>query len=332
MFDDHLDAVRAFGAGTLEGAIQCELSAIDALGKGIIEAVRQHSQGHPASAYQVFVEALAGIRGHLEALNANVSAPNILPPAYRMRLSDAPKRFSREDLFHIPFEERRRVTSKRFSIEGLPCLYLGHSTYVCWEEMGRAPFGSIYVAQFRFRPEVAVALLDFAYVPQFQGELLAFWNANGENRARLQAMLIALTVCWPLVAACAIHVREPGLAFKPEYIVPQLLLQWLTRETALQGIRYFSTHVGTPSGILLGANLVLPAHSGAPTGHCPTLRAMFDITEVWNWDVALAVGGPTRSTKVSGAIEAAPGAFVDYINTQFWRIESMLNTRPATQI
>jgi hypothetical protein len=332
MFDAHLSAVRGFGPGILEGAIQRELPAIDALGQGIIQAVRQHTRGQPAGAYDALRTALGGVSAHLRALNANVPAPNALPPTYRMRISDVPKRFGREELFHIPFDQRRRVTSKRFSIEGLPCLYLGHSTYVCWEEMGRSAFGSIYVAQFRFRDSAAVALLDFAYVPQFQSDLLAFWTANGANRTRLQDMLVALTVCWPLLSACAIRVREPGLAFKPEYVIPQLLLQWLTQETALHGIRYFSTNVGSPRGILIGANIVLPARTGGANGHCPALRAIFDVTEVWNWDVALAVGAPMRSTVVRGEIEAAPGAFVDYVTTDFWRIESMLNERPATPI
>jgi len=332
MFDDHRSAIQAFAPGVLESAIQTELPAIAALGSGLIDALREHGNGHPAGAYSAFKNAIGHVAAHVLALNANVPDPGALPPTYRMRLSVAPMRFSRDELFHIPFQEQRRVTSKRFSIEGLPCLYLGHSSYVCWEEMGRAPFASVYVAQLRFRDSTKVSLLDLAYVPQFQGDLLALWRANGSNRQAIEKMLVALTVCWPLVAACSVCVRDGSLPFKPEYVVPQLLLQWLMQETLMHGIRYFSTHVGSPRGILLGANIVLPARQRAPDGYCATLRAMFDVTEVWNWEVAVAVGLPRRSTRVRGEIEAAPGAFVDYTSTTFWTIESMLNERPATPI
>ena len=332
LFEEHVRAVQAFGPGAIENAVQAELPAIRSLGSGILEALREHTSGHPAGAYGSFRGAIAHVASHLGMLNANVPAPGALPPTYRMRLSAAPKRFSREELFHIPFQERRRVSSKRFSVEGLPCLYLGHSAYVCWEEMGRAPFASVYVAQFRFRDAAKVDLLDLAYVPQFQLALLSLWAANGLNRSKLEKMLVALTVCWPLIAACSVCVRDAALPFKPEYVVPQLLLQWLTQETKMHGIRYFSTHVGNPRGILLGANIVLPARVLAPDSYCAALRSMFDATEVWNWEVALAVGAPMKATQVMGEIEAAPGAFVDYTSTTFWTIESVLNNRTATPI
>ena len=55
---------------------------------------------------------------------------------FRARLSDSVVEFSAEEMLHIPFNKRHIVKSERFSIPGLPCLYLGNSSYACWVEMG----------------------------------------------------------------------------------------------------------------------------------------------------------------------------------------------------
>lgn len=55
---------------------------------------------------------------------------------FRARLSENVVEFSSEDMLHIPFNKRHIVKSERFSIPGLPCLYLGNSSYACWVEMG----------------------------------------------------------------------------------------------------------------------------------------------------------------------------------------------------
>ena len=40
--------------------------------------------------------------------------------------------FNRKDMLHIPFNKRELVKTQRFSISGVPCLYLGATSYVCW--------------------------------------------------------------------------------------------------------------------------------------------------------------------------------------------------------
>ncbi|MFW1494652.1 hypothetical protein ACEV9S_24505, partial [Vibrio parahaemolyticus] len=58
---------------------------------------------------------------------------------------------------------------------------------------------------------------------------------------------------WPLIAACSIRVKNPSDNFKPEYIIPQLLLQWARDYKSIDGIRYTSTHIEATS---------LTSHSG----------------------------------------------------------------------
>lgn len=55
---------------------------------------------------------------------------------YRMRkIEDRRTNITYDEMFHIPLNKRRMVTTQRYSTPGYPCLYLGKSIYTCWEEM-----------------------------------------------------------------------------------------------------------------------------------------------------------------------------------------------------
>ncbi|MFW8247620.1 hypothetical protein ACOIDW_27415, partial [Klebsiella pneumoniae] len=66
-------------------------------------------------------------------------------PLFRVRKSDTPLS-EREEIFHIPFTERQNVSAQRYSVAGLPCLYLGTSLYVCWQEMNKPDFDKLYLS------------------------------------------------------------------------------------------------------------------------------------------------------------------------------------------
>lgn len=132
-------------------------------------------------------------------------------------------------MFHIPFDKRYLVGNQRFSISGLPCLYLGGSPYVCWEELGRPDYQKCNHSGFKTKEEVYV--YDFC-LPK---ELKSLFDV------RRAALILACSI-----PADAKHV------FKDEYIIPQCILQaiiekhynngeWFN-EDYIYGIRYYSTH------------------------------------------------------------------------------------------
>lgn len=248
-----------------------------------------------------------------------------------MRADVEYKRFSSAELFHIPFEHRGRVSSQRYSIPGLPCLYLGASTYVCWEELGRPAFSSVYVMALQLRDPSRFKVLDLAVVPHFvpSMNLIQQWQASASNKQAIEDYLVALVVCWPLMAACSTRVMEPRDPFKPEYVVPQLLLQWIRQSNNLQGVRYFSTKVGNVSDPRLGANYVIPARVSHEFGHCPTLKSLFEVTTPWNWEATLAA--PPSSLvgiHIAGDIEIAPGSLSSYNGSKFNNIDGLLCASP----
>ena len=110
------------------------------------------------------------------------------------------------DLFHMPFEFRGKVSTNRYSIPGYPCLYLGRSVYVCWEEMRRKDINAYAVVAMKCSKDIR--LLDLRLTRSFH------------TPADCMAYLTML----PLIIACGMQVNNDADQFKPEYILPQLLL------------------------------------------------------------------------------------------------------------
>ncbi len=331
LFAEFDDSISRLGDGHLERLVVESVGDSKNLSKKVAQAVGEYLAGHPNRAYQALEAGISPVRRHLNALQATPQIAKLLP-FYRMRLSSSTRRWAPQDLFHVPFQSRGLVSAQRYSIHGLPCLYLGNSAYVCWEELHRPPFDNVYLMQLRLRESVRIQLLDIAFIPQFLSGLHCLWQKNGPNKAQLEAIIVANVVLWPLVAACSIRALEPLAVFKPEYIVPQLLTQWVTQETSWHGIRYFSTKVGAPSTLQLGANLVFPVRTSPSEGICAQLRGLFECTPVWSWQVALAASQVHISSEVNGQLELAPGARVEHRSTQFWQMESMLNAQDRSPL
>ena len=74
----------------------------------------------------------------------------IIPPDenfYRIRTGITNQPYSKEKMFHIPFEFRTKVSTQRHSISGFPSLYLGKSLYSAWEELNRPLLSEFQVAR-----------------------------------------------------------------------------------------------------------------------------------------------------------------------------------------
>lgn len=146
---------------------------------------------------------------------------------FRMRNSgDKFDEYSQDEMYHIPFEKNYLVSNERFSISGYPSLYLGASSYVCWEELGRPALENVTLAIFRIKQYIKV--IDLTY------------NKKQEIHKPLKHCLYL---------ASTIPVLHKDAPFKPEYIIPQLLLQGLVNykksnptKSTDYAIKYTSTH------------------------------------------------------------------------------------------
>jgi hypothetical protein len=140
--------------------------------------VSLYLQGNHHNAYNKFQEGLDILEPWLNKIIYPISefAPNYVlceqapeiefrGDLYRIRpMGDDPlSTLEIDKIFHVPFNLRHKVSSQRYSVPGLPCLYLGGSIWICWEELGRPSFHNLQVS--RFAGAANSSVLDLGWRP-----------------------------------------------------------------------------------------------------------------------------------------------------------------------
>lgn len=189
---------------------------------------------------------------------------------YRMRrIEDRRTNITYDEMFHIPIDKRRLVTTQRYSTPGYPCLYLGKSIYTCWEEMNRPRMSDCWVSQLKNTQEIY--LLDLR-VPSLQSFL-----DNFENYILL----------FPVIIACMLPVINSNDIYKPEYIIPQLLTEWIIKK-GKDGIYYTSTHKNSDFDYPDDKyeNVAMPVKDPIMSNrYCSKLKSVFKITQPLNNEI-----------------------------------------------
>jgi len=195
---------------------------------------------------------------------------------------------SRTDMFHIPFEKRHLVNSQRFSISGIPSIYLGESIYNCYEELQKPALDKFWVSLFHFPQSdgtskgIKLVDLTFAYQQHKIPLLLHEVIKNEEKYAAVVNNLVNDILLWPLIMACSITCRYPEAPFKQEYIVPQMLYQLCSASGNFNGVKFYSTkleHLDRSKLQSAMINYALPAQDVKASGYCPILAGQLCLTE-----------------------------------------------------
>jgi RES domain len=297
----------------------------------LVEAVNHYYAGNLIQANKSFGFAIKMVGFAANTVVATLPATTRF---YRARVSNG-THFQRTDLFHTPFEKRHLVATSRYSIPGLPALYLGSSVYVCWEEFNRIPLRDLYISQFRSYRDLRVIKI------QRMEDLLATLRATTPDAVHsTTTLLLRYLLLLPLSIACSIKTRELEGSFKPEYIIPQLLLQHITTTKDVDGIMFPSTKVDYNGIYQVPAyNYVFPVKHSNSSGFCRQLAQDFVLTQPTSIEIEslLNYGGISslpldRFNAVSGEISLVQGAIMPYQNTAFGRLEEVLHTRPSDSI
>lgn len=226
-------------------------------------AISNYYAGKPASA---LLELERGLNSNLKNFEEILNIREFHPEKdfYRIRVHKHNFPLTPENFFHIPFDLRGKIKTQRFSIPGFPSLYLGTSSYVCWEELGRPNLNDFQIV--RLRNTTSLKVIDLA-PPK---------GANVSPYNYYKYLMI-----WPLVFACSVRVRNYEDDFKPEYIIPQLLLQWVRKDNRIDGISYQTTHINFNESLSKGEflNVVLPVKENKTRGLCSELESKFRMTE-----------------------------------------------------
>ncbi|HBR1790793.1 TPA: hypothetical protein L9M30_004898 [Klebsiella pneumoniae] len=254
---------------------------------GIVAALSDFLSGDIKSAYDNFDSTFSerNIVKYIQAISTPLNnLCNADKPLFRVRKSHSAIS-ERKDIFHIPFSMRHLVNAQRYSVAGLPCLYLGSSLYVCWLEMDKPDFDKLYISSFSSNDSESKIL-------NFTADIIYSKYNNIQRKNILSAYEKLAYIClMPLIYACNYVKKNNSVSFTQEYIIPNLLMQWISRRSKsnIVGIAYRSTKMVKTSHSDKSINVVLPPKvSYAQTiqmDFCPNLLKMFDLTPPVSWQV-----------------------------------------------
>lgn len=329
--------------GRLKKKLQPIKPNIEKLSNAILNSIETFLNGDTIGAYKVFEKGLEQIKKHLLIKEGVTNISKIKEPEqfYRARIgSDV--LFTREEMFHIPFEKRHLVSSQRYSLPGIPCLYLANSTYLCWEELGKPDFEKVQFSRYELK-DCKLKFLNLNHTSQ----ALSFicFDKDGDIDEMTAFLIVQFIATWPLQAAVSNVVFHKESPFKPEYIIPQLLLQWIVNQNELDGVRFFSTKYNGKIPVLhFGnfSNLVIPIKKSKDKGFCEELKAKIKLTNPISYMFSSLILPQMTSGKISVeemeismrpiSIEVNEDLKAPYQNTKFGQIERILQSIQAKTI
>lgn len=266
----------------------------------LLKAVESYLNGFPSKAYGYFEKAMwILMRNPLEVYEKSIfdienQDDNL--KLFRVTKVTDNKIYSRERMFHTLFNLRNRVLTSRYSIAGYPSLYLGTSLRLCCEEIHLNPhqdFALASVFKIERVPEYSnteIRIIELGVKPQD----FFYEQDNNGNKRNIERFLLrqksirgSYLLWYPLIAACSyirVNKQDP---FAAEYIIPQLLMQWVrcemgekrTEYDQLIGIRYFSC--ASEKASEMGFDYVFPT-SGIPKSsnlpYCAVLSKAFKLS------------------------------------------------------
>lgn len=281
LYSEYLKLIQLFD-GELGDAVTTRLDVINNECNAILNALNLYYIGKTAESYKVFENCMLVLQ-EKQLLEIGSLSSNF----YRIQTS-ANKNLPKGRLFHIPFEMREKVGTQRYSIPGLPCLYMADSIFVAWEELNRPNFDEIHVSRFSFE----TSDLRILYLNVNSKDLRKRCFVN--EKTLYVSQLVNFLSCWPLLAACSLRVINRDAVFKEEYIVPQMVLQFVISNKGIDGVQFKSNRI-IPNQHNVGSfnNLVLPASSISETGYCKNLSSKVKMTQPISWSL-LDISDPEK--------------------------------------
>ncbi|MBE5096758.1 hypothetical protein IGH98_24035 [Bacillus thuringiensis] len=294
-------------------------------------SIQLYYSGFPAEAYFELRDGLnknIAITGHFE--NNTILSNTDKQVFYKMRVGTHHS-FLKEEMFHIPFELRGKVSTNRYSLPGIPCVYLGISTLSCWEELNKPDLKTIQTSIFESEK---INYLDLSLPPAvFIEDLTREYSKRSVSGLIYE--IISYIMSWPLMAACSIRVKNKDDIFKPEYIIPQLLLQYIRQSEFVDGISYFSTKIDnyTEEIYNIYRNFAFPVQGNEKKGLCSNLKEKFIVTDAVPWQTFELYKGSDYCLSFNFEedkrydIEFINGMKLLYTSTDFFKLENFLKNK-----
>ena len=189
---------------------------------------------------------------------------------FRVRASDyeSPNiQKNADELFHISLSKRAYSNNERFSLAGFPSLYLSTMLPLAWQECGYPQ--KYYYSEYQYKFSVDEKTGE--RVPDNELKFLMIYSpdeiVNWGNSIKYSNFDLWLDVImrylktYPLILACSFVNQSGKVPYKQEYIIPQMLMQWVQRNNSkIQGIEYFTcVDISMRTSEWCAYNIVIPA-------------------------------------------------------------------------
>lgn len=222
MHTDLIKILDEFHAGNIGGAYKKM--------KSIISTINTESTGIAVSSIKNSF-AFNDLKDVLRETTTNIQIE-----FFRARTSEKYCTYERNEMLHIPFDKRGRIPSTRFSIPGLPCLYLATSSYCCWLELRTPADHQFNVSPVKINQNQKILNLTMsAYLFEHITQLIDIQGLS--NTYVIEALKL-----WILSYASSYKINSDRSSFKEEYIIPQLIML-VSKDLGLDGVSYYSKQV-----------------------------------------------------------------------------------------
>ena len=282
-----------------------DVNIVRTICNNLLKCIDNYHKGFPNAAFDKMSDVMKKLNADPLKIYAKSGYSNEFDIIDRLKLFRARNvqqniNYERKDIFHTPYNLRSKVATCRYSISGFPSLYLGTSLELCCEESKISSFNDLTIASlFKLQRnmfnndnlminviELGIKPSDFIPRDDSYDQILA-----GKERRRLldeisldDPIIMGKYLYWyPLIAACSFIRVNKSDQFASEYIIPQLLMQWVRSqvdENKLVGIRYFSCASNRASE--LGFNYIFPVSGKDGVDkpyYCNVLRRAFKLTK-----------------------------------------------------
>ena len=234
---------------------------------------------------------------------------------YRIRVINETNTFplERKEMFHIPSHKNYLVGTERYSMPGHPCLYLASQSVLAYYECGKPEKFAISKFDIPQCEENYMKFIDFSEALLPLKYSFISWFINEKDKEKVRLYLLKHICIYPLRAACSLVAEHAGSKFVEEYIMPQLLLQWVVNDEDIAGIRYESCKSSDEVKRLGGHNLVLVTRHFDKEGYDEKLRA--------NVKVGTPIFFDKNNNKINPESEEALSGCDSKDNPFYWGLE-----------
>jgi hypothetical protein len=267
--------------GRLSDTIKSRIDLIMNLSYGLIDAVEEYYLGHVYKAYKSFSTSVSSIKKYLflqSSINLLDNQNRKISEEFYFKIRVGHRKtFSKTEMFIRPFNHRENIQTYRYSIPGLPCLYLSNNIITAWFELGCPEINSLQIARF----ELSNNLKKLYF-----GDIKQLIDYSEDKEGSTDQLLVNYLTYFPLHAVCTVKTKNEESIFKPEYIFPQLLMQWVHDEN-IDMIEYMSTQITyeqiTKKSFFQFHNIAIPAQCFQKDGQCEILKSKINLTETITW-------------------------------------------------